>query len=409
MEPNISSFEKAVLIPNSTGRRLAAALLGYIVLVIFLLTWNPFSLTLPEHLQLSFRIGPRDALANVLLFLPVGFLFRLGQGSPRGAILLGAAISAGIEAGQFFIPGRTPSVVDLAMNTVGSWIGAGLYDLLSARIAMTPRMVGRLALEVPLMGLIYLLVPLLWVNRIVPDHGLNRWLLTTLIGLCGAIVLSDIFQQWWGPVNLQSLWRVALIAGVWFLVGTGPSLLSDPLVGLTSLTGIALLTAALAAILKPSANRRFERVTLRRLIPGFLLYLVLQALWPLLQPTSAWHGTFGLMDPLAREDIRVNIRLIEHLAAFTVLGYIAAEWRGRAELSWGRDFPQLLLVGIVSALALEVLVGFQAGPGASFLRLIIATCGALFGGILYHLQRDHVRFLLGRTTVEAVKTAEQKF
>ena len=150
-------------------------------------------------------------------------------------------------------------------------------------------------------------------------------------------------------------------------------------------------------------------MTLRRLIPGFLLYLVLQALWPLLQPTSAWHGTFGLMDPLAREDIRVNIRLIEHLAAFTVLGYIAAEWRGRAELSWGRDFPQLLLVGIVSALALEVLVGFQAGPGASFLRLIIATCGALFGGILYHLQRDHVRFLLGRTTVEAVPTAEQKF
>ena len=409
MEPKISSFEKAILIPNSTGRRLAAALLGYIVLVIFLLTWNPFSLTLPEHLQLSFRIGPRDALANVLLFLPVGFLFRLGQGRPRGAILLGAAISAGIEAGQFFIPERTPSVVDVAMNTLGSWIGAGLYDLLSARIAMTPRMVGRLALEVPLMGLIYLLVPLLWVNRLVPDHGLNRWLLTTLIGLCGAIVLSDIFQQWWGPTNLQSLWRVALVAGVWFLVGIGPSLLSDPLDGLASLAGIAVLTTALAAILKPSANRRFERMTLRRLIPGFLLYLVLQALWPPLQPIGVWHGTFGLMDPLAREDIRVSIRLIEHLAAFTILGYIAAEWRGRAELSWGRDFPQLLLVGIVSALALEVLVGFQAGPGASFLRLLIATCGALFGGILYHLQRDHVRFLLGRPTVEAVQTAEQKF
>ena len=373
-------------------------MLGYIVLVIFLLTWNPFSLALPEDLQLSFRIGPRDALANVLLFLPVGFLYRLGQGSPRGAIRLGAAISTGIEAGQFLIPGRTPSVVDITMNTLGSWIGAGLYDLLSARIAMTPRMVGRLALEVPLMGLLYLLVPLLWVNRLVPDAGLNRWLLTVLIGLCGAIVLSDVFRQWWGPVSLQSLWRVALVAGAWFLVGTGPSLLSHPLVGLASLAGIAILTTALAATLKPSTNRRFERTTLNRLIPGFILYLVLQALWPPLQPTSAWHGTFGLMDPLAREDIRVNIRLIEHLAAFTILGYIAAEWRGRAELSWGLDFPQLLLVGIVSALALEVLVGFQAGPGASFLRLLIATCGALFGGILYHLQRDHVRFLLGRST-----------
>jgi len=397
LEPIISSFEKKVLTPNSTGRRLAAALLGYIVLVIFLLTWNPFSLALPEDLRLSFRIGPRDALSNVLLFVPVGFLFCLGQGSLRGAILLGAVISAGIEAGQFFIPGRTPSVVDVAMNTLGSGIGAGLYNLLTARIAMTPRMVGRLALEVPLMGLIYLLVPLLWVNRLVPDQGLNRWLLTALIGLCGAIVLSDIFQQWWGPVGLRSLWRVALVAGAWFLVGTGPSLLSRPLEGLASLAGIATLTAALAAILKPYTNRRFERVTLRRLIPGFIFYLVFQALWPPLQPISAWHGTFGLMDPLAQEDIRVNIRLIEHLAGFTVLGYIAAEWRGRAELSWRRDFPQLLLVGTVSALILEILVGFQAGPGASFLRLFIAICGALFGGALYHLQRDHVRFLLGRS------------
>ena len=312
------------------------------------------------------------------------------------------AISAGIEAGQFFIPGRTPSVVDVTMNTLGAGIGAGLYNLLAARIAMTPRMVGRLALEVPLMGLIYLLIPLLWVNRLVPDQGLNRWLLTALIGLCGAIVLSDVFQQWWGPVSPRSLWRVALVAGTWFLVGTGPSLLSDPRDGWASLAGITILTAVLAAILKPYTNRRFERVTLRRLIPGFILYLVLQALWPPLQPIDAWHGSFGLMNPLAREDIRVNIRLIEHLAAFTILGYIAAEWRGRAELTWRRDFPQLLLVGTVSALILEILVGFQAGTGASFLRLMIAICGALFGGILYHFQRDHVRFLLGRPTHDPI-------
>ena len=87
------------------------------------------------------------------------------------------------------------------MNTLGSGIGAGLYDLLSSRIAMTPRMVGRLALEAPLMGLIYLLVPLLWVNRLVPDEGLSRWPLTTLIGLCEGSVLSDVFQQWWGPIQ----------------------------------------------------------------------------------------------------------------------------------------------------------------------------------------------------------------
>jgi VanZ family protein len=385
---------------NQTATRLAAALLGYIVLVIFLLTWNPFFVALPDTFGFSFYFGPRDSLANILLFLPVGFLYRLGQGRRRNAILLGATISAAIEIGQLFIPGRTPSVVDIIMNTFGSFVGAVLYDLLATRIAMTPRMLGRLGLEIPLMGVLYLLVPLLWVNRLIPGDALTRWLLTTLIGICGAVVLGDVVQQWWGQVNLQSLWRVALAAAIWFFVGIGPSLLSQSVLGFASLGGIAILAAALATIPKASSNRRFERATLSRLIPAFILYLLLQALWPFFQPLIAWHGTFGLMDHFPLDDIRVNIRLIEHLAAFTVFGYILAEWRGRAELSLGRDFPQLLLLGMVSAGTLEILVGFQPGLGASFVRLLIASAGTVFGGILYHLQRDHVRFLLGRSTIE---------
>ncbi|HEX6270347.1 MAG TPA: VanZ family protein [Anaerolineales bacterium] len=395
-----TDFRKKGCHLNQTAKRLATALLGYIILVIFLLTWNPFSFALPEHLQFSFHVGRRDALANVLLFLPVGFLYRLGQGRPRNAILLGATISAVIETGQFFIPGRSPSAVDIAMNTFGSALGAGLYDLLTARIVMTPRMVGQLGLEIPLMGLLYLLVPLLWVNRLVPGDALTRWLITFPIGVCGAVVLGDVFQQWWGQVSLRSHWRAGLAAGIWFLVGIGPSLPSHLPAWSASLTGIAILAAALAGIPEPSNNRRFERATLNRLIPGFVLYVVLQALWPFSQLSDTWHGSLGLMDARAHEDIRVNIRLIEHLAAFTVLGYISAEWHGRAEVSWRHDFPRLLLVGIVSALTLEILVGFQAGPGANLLRLIIAICGALFGGAIYHLQRDHVRSLLGRSTAD---------
>jgi hypothetical protein len=200
---------------------------------------------------------------------------------------------------------------------------------------------------------------------------------------------------------------VALAAAIWFFVGIGPSLLSQSVLGFASLSGIAILAAALATIPKASSNRRFERATLSRLIPAFILYLLLQALWPFFQPLIAWHGTFGLMDHVPLDDIRVNIRLIEHLAAFTVLGYILAEWRGRAELSLGRDFPQLLLLGMVSAGTLEILVGFQPGLGASFVRLLIASAGTVFGGILYHLQRDHVRFLLGRSTIESGLSATQ--
>ena len=373
--------------------------LGYIVLLILLFTWNPFTLALPEHFSLSLRIGPRDAVRNVILFLPVGFLYCLTQGSPLGATLLGLAISIGAEIGQLFIPARTSSLVDLFTNTSGAALGAVLYNLLSTRIAMSPRLVGRLALEVPLMGLLYLLVPLLWVNRLTAGDA-SRWLLTILIGVCGAIVLSDTFQQWWGPPGIRSVGRVALAAATWFFVGIGPSLFSQPVAGFAALGGIALLTAMLASIPKLSADHRFERASLIRLIPPFAIYLILAALWPPLRPIGAWHSILGLTDQIVLEDVSINFRLLEYLAAFTVLGYIAAEWRGRAELSWRRDLPGLLLVGVGSALILELLVGFQSGPGASLLRPLIAICGAFFGGAIYHLQRDYVRSLLGRAVVQ---------
>lgn len=369
------------------------------MLLILLFTWNPFTLALPEHFSLSLRIGPRDAIRNVLLFLPVGFLYCLTQGSPRGAILLGLAISAGAEIGQFFMPARTSSVVDLATNTLGAALGTALYNLLATRIAMSPRLVGRLALEVPLMGLLYLLVPLLWVNMLT-DDGASRWLLTILIGSCGAIVLSDTFQQWWGPPGIRSVGRVALAAATWFFVGIGPSLVSQPIAGFAALCGIALLTAVLAIIPKRSADHRFERTTLLRLLPLFAIYIILAALWPPLRPIGAWHAILGLTDQIVLEDVSINFRLLEYLAAFTVLGYIFAEWRGRAELSWRRDLPRILLLGIASALILELLVGFQSGPGASLLRPLIAICGAFFGGAIYHLQRDYVRLLLGRAIVQ---------
>jgi glycopeptide antibiotics resistance protein len=384
----------------TTGARLAAALLGYVVLVIVLLTLNPFYLVLPEHLWLSLHGKPRDIVANVLLFLPIGFLYRLTGGGRRGALLIGAAISAGVEAGQLFVPVRTPSAVDLVTNTLGAAIGARIHDLLATRIAVTPAMVGRLALEAPLMGLIYLLVPLLWVNALTLVDAPSRWALTALIGICGAIVLSDIYRQWRGPVGIRSTGRVALAAGMWFLVGSAPGLLQRPLPALAIGAGITALTASLAAAPSLSADRRFERATLSRVCPVFALYLILAALWPPFRPLGSWHGTFGLTDRLEQENLKALLPLIEYLAAFTVLGYLTAEWRGRSELRLAQDLPRLLLVTTVSALILEGIVGFQVGPSASLIRTVMVINGALFGGLIYHLQRDHVQFLLGRSRAQ---------
>jgi hypothetical protein len=87
---------------------------------------------------------------------------------------------------------------------------------------------------------------------------------------------------------------------------------------------------------------------------------------------------------------------VEYLAAFTVLGYAIAEWRGRLELPLRHDLPRVLLISMAFALTLELLSGFQSGRGASFLRLVMAVSGSLLGGTIYHMARAHIRFLLGR-------------
>lgn len=381
--------------PNTPGARLAAALLGYVALILLLLTLSPFYLVPPATLALSWRVLPDDVAANLALFLPIGFLYRLTRGRRRTALLLGAGLSAGIETAQVFIPVRTASAVDLLTNTLGTALGVWLHDRLAAHLAVTPRLAGRLALEIPLMGFLYLLVPLLWVNTLTLGALPERWVLTALIGACGAGVLSEVARQWWGPAGLRSGGRAALAAGVWFLAGAGPGLVRPlPMLALTA--GVALLAGGLAALPLRSPDRRFERAVLRRLLPVFAAYLLLAALWPPGRPLAPWHGMLGLTNQLEDESVSSLFPLIEYLAAFTLLGYLSAEWRGRSELPLRRDLPRLLVTALAGAVALEGLAGFQAGPGASLLRVAVVAGGAVFGGSLYHLQRAQVRSLLGR-------------
>ena len=380
---------------NKTGTRLSAALLGYVILIILLLTLNPFYLAWPTRFIITVQSDLSNLIANILLFLPLGFFYRLTV-RRRGAFLLGAAISFSIELAQLFLPARTPSVVDILANTFGSGTGALLYDLISAHIILTQGMVGRLRLETPVMGLVYLLAPLLWVDALILGDSPNRWILTLLIGLYGAIVFSEMFQHWWETIDYQIRAYAALAAGKWFFLGTGPALLYPLLPIITLGLGIMLLTATLTALPQKSNERRFERATLKRIFPVFGLYLLLLALWHPLHPLRTWHVALGFTDRITETSMQVLYPRIEYLVAFTVLGHLLAEWRGRSETPLPQDLPRLFLNSFGTALAIEFLVGFQSEPGASLIRVIMVLISALFGGMIYHLLRAHIRFLLGR-------------
>jgi glycopeptide antibiotics resistance protein len=86
--------------------------------------WNPFMLVTGEATPVT------DVVINIAFFLPLGFIgFHAQQrrslwaGVARSA-LTGLALSAAVEAMQFFTPSRNPSTSDVMTNTAGALLGA---------------------------------------------------------------------------------------------------------------------------------------------------------------------------------------------------------------------------------------------------------------------------------------------
>jgi glycopeptide antibiotics resistance protein len=87
-------------------------------------------------------VGERDlgllfkSVANVLLFVPFGAALGLYDVSLRAALVAGSTLSSVVEVVQFaVVPGRTSSVDDVVLNTVGAVLGY----LLVSRLRRCPQ------------------------------------------------------------------------------------------------------------------------------------------------------------------------------------------------------------------------------------------------------------------------------
>ena len=118
--------------------------------------------------------------------------------------------------------------------------------------------------------------------------------------------------------------------------------------------------------------------------------------WPPWSALGSWHASLGFGHVWGATGTREILRTLEHLAAFTVLGYAVAEARGRREGPFRSSLGALAGTGGAVAMGLEVLSAMHQGPGGSLLRAALATATAVYGGGIYHLQRSHIRWLLAR-------------
>ena len=67
-----------------------------------------------------------EVMANVGMFVPIGVLITILSRHWWVALVVGIALTCGIEFTQQFLPARFPSVSDLVANSSGALLGAGV-------------------------------------------------------------------------------------------------------------------------------------------------------------------------------------------------------------------------------------------------------------------------------------------
>jgi glycopeptide antibiotics resistance protein len=397
-------------IVSTAQARLSRAVLGYLALMIAIITLAPFRFAASPVRGFVTMWGLRDAVLNVVLFLPLGFVLQLGR--PRGspfawgrALALGATFSGLIEVAQLFLPERFPSLADLATNALGAVLGA----LLAARATRRLDAAGTVrafALDLPLVGLLYLFVPVLWLGGLSFD---GRELLLLLLPVVSAgWIIASVHAAYSGSAHtarIRPLLQPALGGALFVAIGFLPAMPVAPMLAPAAAAVLAL--AVLARLRAPDSlthertasggrSRRFEAPTLRAAMMPLLALIVGHALWPLDAPRAAWHGTLALLPFGVEPDDRGVFRIMAQVSAFAALGYAVAEQAGRTRTSLGALAPRVLLASALLAVPLEVARGLRAETASRALVAGFSIAAALFGAWLFVLQLANVRALLGR-------------
>jgi len=389
--------------PDVTGRRLGHAVLAYLTVVVAVVTLTPFRFVLPAVNTLGTQWIPFDVVMNVVMFVPLGFIYRLSRPRATGAVWVGAffagaALSASVEAAQFFTPDRYPSVNDLVTNSGGAVVGAWLGGIALQR-ADAAATVRAFAVELPLMGLVYLLAPLPWLIGLGDRVGARAWVLVPLAASAGWII-GSVFTSF----ERARASRVLIATTAWLFVALGPSALRSAEVA--ALAAAAGLGVAWMRTVAPSGltheagpdrpPRRFEASTLRVVFPLLVLYLLMSSLAPLAGLGGPWRGTWALLPEGASLGNDAIFAAIERVSAFTVLGYAVAEYHGRSRSSFTRLLPLVLSWAAVGSALLELARGYHPSHGASATLFALTVLGAGLGGWVYTLQLAHVRAVARR-------------
>ena len=379
--------------------RLSFVLLVYFVAIVAILQLAPFGFLVPQDIRLVALTDWRDALTALVLFVPLGFLYpltRMSEHSSRLHVALWSALVATlIAAGRIFELDRDVAIADIAAATAGAVFGATLLKAVNARTRKSARLAGRLSLEIPLIGLIYLLLPLLVATSISAASDIRRMLMLLPLGFLAARLLSGVQEHHFGPARVFTARSMCIIAAGWTALGAFPAAFRYPLLtaGVVIVVAVATLYDASRPSLHGGEERRFEADILRSATPYVVVYFLDVLFLPLASGIDRWHFAMGLTGSggdLAQQ----VVPLLEPITSLVLLGYLLAEARGRRELKFRRVAARVALECALVAVAIEASRGFQRQVGASALEFLLLVIAAVLGAGMYHHQRERVRWML---------------
>jgi VanZ family protein len=394
-----------------TGRRLGTVVLLYLTTAVAVITLAPFQFEPRPVNGLTAHWALFDVVMNVVMFVPIGFVWALSHARERagtglgGALVLGFALSGAVELAQVFTPSRFPSLFDLVANTSGAGIGAWLAGAAIGAARQrgdASATVRALAVDLPLMGLTYLTAPLVWLVALGADDPQRTWAVAPLAA-GAAWAIGSVFTSFEGAQRT----RVLTVTLAWLGVALLPS--AVPRAGPTVAIALIAVVVAWARTVAPARfthdtfdgkpSRRFEAATLRVILPLFGIYLALSVITPFASPTGTWSGALGLAFPGRNLQNAGLYRALEQIAAFALLGYALAEYRGRVHDHLHRLLPAVLVWTAPASAALQWLRGWHPAHGSSGVLLALTVAASAGGAWLYVLQLEHVRALAPRRSV----------
>jgi glycopeptide antibiotics resistance protein len=380
---------------NHSSSLLGTALFAYMMIIILVITLAPFRYHLPQKYGLIWFWNYKEVLQNVFLFMPFGFLLHtiFGKNSPYylfKVLLAGMLLSVFVELNQIFIYRRMTSLIDVAANASGAFLGALFYIGLKKRLS---NISGKIILEIPLMNLLFLLIPLLWLSGLAIGNEVQRVVLFLPLGLMGALLISDVFHNRAQNQNVINKALFVLLFLGWFITGSLPALLEFPktILLFSAVLGMFVLLFIFVPKKKLQADTRFELRSLKKIVPVYFFYLILLNRWPIKLFSFNYDFAFVPPDLFSNSDLDFIIRTIQLFSSFTIVGYILYQYLNRAHPT--HTVTKLIVSLLIIALVIELPRGFHPSQQAAFINVFFDFFWGLFGALIYILQLHYFKVL----------------